>query len=53
LEQVMGAEGFVIRLVQLAIAGTAGLVVFLGTLVLRIPEASQVANRLVGRFMRR
>ncbi|MGD1929846.1 MAG: murein biosynthesis integral membrane protein MurJ [Leptolyngbyaceae cyanobacterium] len=54
LEQVMGAEGVVIRQVQLAIAGTAGLAVFcLGTLVLRIPEASQVANRLVGRFMRR
>jgi putative peptidoglycan lipid II flippase len=53
LEQVMGDAGFFIRLVQLAIAGSIGLGVFcLGTLVLRIPEASQVANRLLGRFRR-
>ncbi|WP_027268725.1 murein biosynthesis integral membrane protein MurJ [Leptolyngbya sp. PCC 6406] len=54
LEQVMGEAGFLIRLLQLAIAGTVGIALFsVGTLFLRIPEASQVANRLLGRFWRR
>ncbi|MDB9525932.1 murein biosynthesis integral membrane protein MurJ [Oscillatoria sp. CS-180] len=54
LEQVLGMEGFINRLVQLAIAGVIGLAVFsLGTLVLRIPEATLLVNRIKGRFMRR
>ncbi|NER81491.1 MAG: murein biosynthesis integral membrane protein MurJ [Leptolyngbya sp. SIO1D8] len=54
LEQVMGIEGFINRLVQLAIAGSLGLVVFaLGTLALRIPEATLLINRIKGRFLRR
>lgn len=54
LEQVLGIEGFINRLVQLAIAGSAGLIVFcLGTLILRIPEATLLVNRIKGRFLRR
>jgi putative peptidoglycan lipid II flippase len=53
LEQVFGLEGFFNRLLQLAIAGTIGLVVFsLGTLALRIPEATLLVNRIAGRFRR-
>ena len=54
LEQVLGIEGFINRLGQLAIAGSAGLAVFcLGTLWLRIPEATLLVNRVKGRFLRR
>ncbi|HEY9887209.1 MAG TPA: murein biosynthesis integral membrane protein MurJ [Candidatus Obscuribacterales bacterium] len=54
LEQVLGIEGFFNRLLQLAIAGTLGLVVFsLGTVALRIPEATLLVSRLRGRFSRR
>ena len=54
LEQVLGIEGFINRLVQLAIAGAAGLAVFcVGTLFLRIPEATLLVNRIKGRFLRR
>jgi hypothetical protein len=54
LEQVMGADGFWIRLVQLAIAGSLALVLFaLGTVALRIPEATLLAHRIGGRFLRR
>lgn len=54
LEQVLGIEGFINRLVQLAIAGTLGLTVFaLGTVALRIPEATVLVERLAGRFRRR
>lgn len=54
LEQVLGIEGFMNRLLQLAIAGTLGLAVFaLGTLALRIPEATVLTDRLAGRFRRR
>lgn len=54
LEQVLGIEGSVNRLVQLAIAGAIGLGVFsLGTVALRIPEATELVNRLAGRFRRR
>ncbi|MEO1296407.1 MAG: murein biosynthesis integral membrane protein MurJ [Cyanobacteria bacterium J06636_16] len=54
LEQVLGIEGFVNRLVQLAIAGSVGLAVFAaGTVFLRIPEATLLVNRIAGRFLRR
>lgn len=54
LEQVLGIEGFVNRLGQLAIAGSVGLAIFsLGTLALRIPEATLLVNRIAGRFRRR
>lgn len=54
LEQILGIEGFINRLVQLAIAGTLGITVFaLGTMLLRIPEATLLVNRLRGRFFRR
>jgi putative peptidoglycan lipid II flippase len=42
------------RLVQLAIASAIGLTVFgLGTLALRIPEATLLVNRVRSRFTRR
>jgi putative peptidoglycan lipid II flippase len=42
------------RLLQLAIAGLVGLALFsLGTLMLRIPEATLLMDRLQGRFRRR
>ena len=54
LEQVFGIEGFINRLLQLAIAGTAGIAVFsLGTVALRIPEATLLVDRLTARFRRR
>jgi len=54
LESVFGIEGFVNRLVQLAIAGTIGLIIFsLGTIILRIPEATLLVNRIKSRFLRR
>ena len=54
LEQVLGIEGFVNRLAQLAIAGFIGLAVFsLGTVALRIPETTLLVNRIAGRFLRR
>ncbi|MEO0984269.1 MAG: murein biosynthesis integral membrane protein MurJ [Cyanobacteria bacterium J06639_14] len=54
LEQVFGIEGFINRLVQLAIAGSLGLTVFcVGTLFLRIPEATLLVDRIAGRFLRR
>jgi putative peptidoglycan lipid II flippase len=54
LENSLGIEGFVNRLVQLAIAGSIGLLVFSGgTLLLRIPEATLLINRIKGRFLRR
>ncbi|MEM9005611.1 MAG: murein biosynthesis integral membrane protein MurJ [Cyanobacteria bacterium P01_F01_bin.86] len=54
LEQVFGIEGFINRLVQLAIAGSLGLAVFcVGTLFLRIPEATLLVDRIAGRFLRR
>lgn len=54
LEQVLGIEGFINRLVQLAIASAAGLAVFsIGTILLRIPEATLLVNRIKGRFSRR
>lgn len=54
LEQLLGVEGFFNRLGQLTIAGAIGLVVFsLGTLALRIPEATELVNRVAGRFRRR
>lgn len=53
LEQVLGIEGFWNRLLQLAIAGTLGLVVFaIGTLPLHIPETTLLVNRLAGCFRR-
>jgi len=53
LEQVLGIEGFWNRLMQLAIAGTLGLAVFsLGTLAIRIPEATLLVNRIAGRLRR-
>ncbi|MGD1862690.1 MAG: murein biosynthesis integral membrane protein MurJ [Leptolyngbyaceae cyanobacterium] len=53
LEQVLGIEGLVNRLVQLAIASAIGLTVFsLGTLALRIPEATLLVNRVRSRFRR-
>ncbi len=53
LEQVLGIEGFMNRLVQLAIASAVGLTVFgLGTLALRIPEATLLLNRVRSRFTR-
>ena len=54
LEQILGIEGFINRLLQLAIAGTAGIAVFsLGTVALRIPEATLLIDRLTARFRRR
>ena len=54
LEQILGIEGFINRLVQLAIAGSLGLAIFaLGTFALRIPETTLLVNRIKGRFMRR
>ncbi|MEM7648457.1 MAG: lipid II flippase MurJ [Cyanobacteria bacterium P01_A01_bin.70] len=54
LEQVLGIEGFINRLLQLAIASTAGIAVFsLGTVALRIPEATLLVERLTARFRRR
>ncbi|MEM1281638.1 MAG: lipid II flippase MurJ, partial [Cyanobacteria bacterium P01_H01_bin.152] len=54
LEQVFGIEGFINRLAQLAIASAIGLIVFsLGTLALRIPEATILVNRVRSRLTRR
>jgi putative peptidoglycan lipid II flippase len=54
LEQLLGIEGFLNRLVQLAIASSAGLIIFaLGTVLLQIPEATLLVNRIKGRFLRR
>jgi len=54
LEQVLGIEGFLNRLLQLAIASAIGLTIFaLGTLALRIPEATLLVNRVRSRFTRR
>lgn len=54
LEQVLGIEGFINRLVQLAIAGSAGIAVFAaGAFFLRIPEATMLVNRIMSRFRRR
>ena len=53
LEQLFGIEGFINRLMQLAIASAAGLLVFgLGTLMLRIPETTLLINRVKSRFSR-
>ncbi|NJN04912.1 MAG: murein biosynthesis integral membrane protein MurJ [Leptolyngbyaceae cyanobacterium RM1_1_2] len=47
LESWLGTEGVWVQLVQLAIAGSLGLGSFLvGTMLLRIPEAALLANRL-------
>lgn len=54
LERLLGSEGFGIQLLQLAIAGTLGLAVFAsGAALSSIPEASQLAQRLKARFLRR
>lgn len=54
LETLLGTEGFLIQLIQLAIAGTIGLAIFtLGAIACRIPEAAQLAARLLSRFRRR
>jgi putative peptidoglycan lipid II flippase len=53
MESIWGIEGFVNRSFQLAIAGTIGLAVFsLGTVLLRIPEATLLVNRIKSRFSR-
>ncbi len=53
LESLLGLDGFGNRLVQLAIAGAIGIAVFsLGTVLLRIPEATLLINRLRSRFSR-
>lgn len=53
LEQVLGIEGFFNRLIQLAIAGAIGLFIFsLGTLALRIPEATELVSRISARLRR-
>jgi putative peptidoglycan lipid II flippase len=53
LESAFGIEGFVNRLVQLAITSAIGLIIFaLGTVVFRIPEATLLVNRVKERFSR-
>ncbi|HEY9764061.1 MAG TPA: murein biosynthesis integral membrane protein MurJ [Trichocoleus sp.] len=53
LENWLGAEGFWIQLLQLAIAGTLGLGLFaLGATILPIPEARLLAERLRQRLRR-
>lgn len=53
LEAWLGTEGFLVQVVQLAIAGTVGLVVF-GAIAsqLNIPEFDMVVERLLQRFRR-
>jgi len=53
-EHILGREGLLILLFQLCLAGAIGLVVFvLIAIQLRIPEVSQVVDRLKQRFLRR
>ncbi|MBD2461550.1 murein biosynthesis integral membrane protein MurJ [Oscillatoria sp. FACHB-1407] len=52
-ERVLGTEGLLIQLIQLAIAGSVGVIVFvLCALQLRLPEVEQVGDRLRQRFFR-
>lgn len=54
LERVLGTEGFGVQLIQLAIAAALGLGTFaLCTIMLRIPEATLLVNRLRQKFLRR
>jgi putative peptidoglycan lipid II flippase len=53
LQQVMGTEGFLVQLLQLAIAGAIGLAVFaLIASQMRLPEVDQLVTRLRQRFGR-
>jgi len=53
-EHILGREGLLILLFQLCLAGAIGLVVFvLIAIQLRIPEVSQVVDRLKQRFFSR
>lgn len=54
LERLLGTEGMGIQLVELAIAGGAGLLVF-GAIAsqLRLPELNLFVGRVLGRFQRR
>ena len=54
-EQLFGTDpGFLMQLLQLSLAGTGGLGVFVGCVFgLQIPEAALLANRLKERFLRR
>jgi putative peptidoglycan lipid II flippase len=54
LEHWLGTEGLWVQLVELAIASAVGLGVFIpGALMLPIPEAGQLSNRLRQRFFSR
>ncbi|GAB4365682.1 MAG: murein biosynthesis integral membrane protein MurJ [Elainellaceae cyanobacterium] len=53
LEQLLGDEGFLIQLLQLCLAGLAGLTVFaLLAAQMRLPEVDQLVGRIRQRFIR-
>ncbi len=54
METWLGTEGFLIQLLQLTVAGTLGMVIFVGAAIaLRIPEMSLLSDRILQRFRRR
>jgi len=54
LESWLGSEGILVLLIQLLIPGLVGVLIFaLGAILLPIPEAGQLLNRLKQKISRR